>query len=151
MDDRDFFNWLAGFIDGEGCFGVYKRRDSSGWIFRFFVKLRDDDGDILEECQRRIGGTLRFEKSKNPKWGGQVIWAVSSREDCLRLIDVLDKHPLRAKKRRDYALWREAVLLFSSVTKHCGNETAKRNNAPIWAEIADIKDQFNELRRYKPR
>lgn len=146
--DKDFGNWLAGFIDGEGCFGIYKRKDSSGWIFRFFVKLRDDDAAILHECQRRIGGTVRYEKPKNPKWGGQVIWAVSSRKDCLALIDMLDECPLRAKKQRDYQVWREAVLQFDKVQRHIGNDAAKKANAPIWEKLADLKLQMNKLREY---
>lgn len=147
--DRDFKNWLAGFIDGEGCFGIYKRKDSAGWIFRFFIKLRDDDAQILYDCQSYIGGTVRLIASTNPKWGGQVVWSVSSRSDCLKLIELLDEHPLRAKKRLDYALWRRAVFLFDDVQRHVGNSKAKAANKPIWDEISSLKEQLTELRRYK--
>lgn len=147
--DRDFGNWLAGFIDGEGCFGLYKRADSAGWIFRFFVKLRDDDTEILKECQKAVGGTIRHIDSDNPNWGGQVLWSVSSRSDCLMLIEILDAHPLRAKKRKDYEIWREAVLTFSRVQRHLGNEQTKIANEPIWSELQELKIKLNELRKYK--
>ena len=149
--DEGFYHWLAGFIDGEGCFGLYKRSDSDGWVFRFFLKLRDDDAEILEQLRKEIGGTVRYEPSQNPKWGGQAIWTISSRSECLRLVEILDAHPLRAKKRRDYEIWRRAVMLFSDVEQHIGNAAAKKANEPLWAQVRQCKEELTELRRYEPR
>lgn len=150
MDD-DFAHWLAGFIDGEGCFGLYKRSDSDGWVFRFFLKLRDDDAEILERLRHEIGGTVRYEAPSNSRWGGQAIWTISSRSECLRLVEILDAHPLRAKKRHDYAIWRRAVLLFADIEQHVGNANAKAANAPLWAEVRKCKEELTELRRYTAR
>jgi hypothetical protein len=147
--DRDFGNWLAGFIDGEGCFGLYKRSDSPGWAARFFVKLRDDDADVLLMCRDTLGiGTIRYIREPNPAWGSQVLWTVSSRADRLALVAILDDCPLRAKKRKDYALWREAVLLMEKVVQHAGNARTKELNEPIWQRLAELKRLLSEERRY---
>lgn len=44
----------------------------------------------------------------------QAIFSCYSKSDCLKLVALFDQHPLRAKKARDYAVWREAVLLLNS-------------------------------------
>lgn len=39
-----------------------------------------------------------------------VRWYATKLADCMALVDVFDRHPLRAKKKRDYEIWRAAVL-----------------------------------------
>lgn len=107
-EDAGFASWLAGFIDGEGCFTV-KGHSRGTYAPSFRIKLRSDDAGILEGIRRTVGiGTV----SNIPGSGGsedQVAWTVSDKEGCQRLVDLLDKYPLRAKKRNDFLIWREAV------------------------------------------
>lgn len=114
MDDA-FGNWLAGFIDGEGCFTVEitnKRRP----CVRFNILVRNDDAAVITEIHRRTGiGKLifrpaRYYKNRVKHALPQIVWRVQRRDECMALVDVLDRYPLRAKKARDYAIWREAVL-----------------------------------------
>lgn len=70
MDDA-FGNWLAGFIDGEGCFSVreIKGTKDSHYIFRFTIRLRIDDIEILNLIRDTIKlGTVYFgpRKDGNP-------------------------------------------------------------------------------------
>ncbi len=44
--DRDFGNWLAGFVDGEGCF-YFKRVNQTNLVPAFAIKVRADDPSIL--------------------------------------------------------------------------------------------------------
>ena len=117
--DDGFGHWLAGFIDGEGCFGIAQRQgekhNSSIYYFCFMsIKLRDDDRSIIEEIRCRTGiGSIYVNKARsNSKTGIQ--WLIINKSDCLSLVEILDKYPLRAKKSKDYAIWREAVLLWVS-------------------------------------
>ncbi len=109
--DKDFGNWLAGFIDGEGCFIL---RETYPDYFRcgFSIELRVDDAPILEEVRTRLGiGTLKYRNrsGKNGNDCPQASWNLQSQLDCVALMELLDKHPLRAKKAHDYAIWRMAL------------------------------------------
>lgn len=148
QETRDFENWFAGFAAGEGCFTITKRTDSGGIVVGFQIKLRDDDAAILFECQRRFGGTVVYIHEKNPKWGNQVTWRVRDTQECVRLVGIFDKCPLRAKKQDDFLIWREAVLLRATIVKHLGNEKTKLANSPIWDKMAVLKQQLEQGRKY---
>jgi len=105
--DDAFGNWFAGFIDGEGNFQYSGRRGRS-----FRINLREDDKPILEEIRQTLGcGTLCFlPKSRyNPNQRDQ--YQISSMYDHIKvLIPLLEKCPLRAKKKNDYIKWRDVIL-----------------------------------------
>jgi hypothetical protein len=109
--DAAFGNWLAGFIDGEGCFRIkpINQKDAPGWMCIFVLKLRDDDAAILRLAHAETGiGRLyphKGEKGQNPG----LAWWVQRRMECVALTFILSRFQLRAKKRHDFVLWREAV------------------------------------------
>jgi hypothetical protein len=108
MDDA-FGHWLAGFIDGEGCFMVYGPEGGHRRCCKFTLKLRGDDVAVLVEIVEKTGiGRVRHQPNKQrtlPQYG----WLVDTKADCVALVVLLDRYPLRAKKARDYAIWREGV------------------------------------------
>lgn len=100
--------WLSGFADGEACFVIAPRTDRGvGWTVRFQIGLRADDVLVLEQLQAAFGGTWRFvpRREGNP----QAMWTVAGKRELAGLVDYFDRFPLRAKKARDYAIWRRAV------------------------------------------
>jgi hypothetical protein len=113
--DDAFGHWLAGFIDGEGCF-IIKANPKRGRVHYacvFEISLRADDAAILHECARRTGlGQVHekrgriTERRPNPF----VRWQMSRRAEALALVELLDRYPLRAKKAQDYAIWKRGVL-----------------------------------------
>lgn len=119
-DQESFYNWLTGFIDGEGHFGLYKNGKYSV-LAQFNLKVRDDDSEMIELIEQQLGfGRIhRLYAKKYVTYsarGGsrpQIGFQVTKIEDCLKLISILDQHPLRSKKRRDYVIWREAVIEMS--------------------------------------
>src|SRR4051812_19925163 len=99
-----FGHWLAGFVDGEGCFSItqphaYKRSCRCD----FTITLRDDDGPILEEIQKQLGvGRLsRHVRKVNPKNGKpQARYSVATKRETLVIVGTFDRFPLRAKKAK---------------------------------------------------
>ena len=109
--DADFANYMAGLIDGEGCFSVHKKQVNGYETFdcQFSITMRADDAAILYEMQRRLEGAgsiaIRDKETSNP----QVRYCISSKRDCYILREVLLNFPLRAKKARDFEIWCHAL------------------------------------------
>lgn len=145
MTQEDAFDcWLSGFIDGEGSFNICKQSANQSYDVRMTIKLRDDDLAILEKCQARIGGRLNFFTPKNGS-KPQVTLYVSSTADCKRVISILDRFPLRAKKKKDYIVWKQAVLLREQVTRRKG---CKEINAPLYTQLEQLRQQLITDRKY---
>ena len=110
--DPGFAHYMAGFIDGEGCFHVHKKHVNGVDTYdcQFSMTLRADDRPIVEQMQRALGGIGSI--AKRPKKGNaqeQVRFCVSSKADCMLLRAVLSAFPLRAKKARDFEIWCQAL------------------------------------------
>lgn len=142
--DPGFGNWLAGFIDGEGSFVIA----TSNGQFRcmFSLAVRDDDFEVIREVAERtgigsIGRRRRYAANHNPT----VVWTVTSIRDCVALVRILDRFPLRAKKRRDYAVWRRAVLHWE--TRPVGSHW---HGTVDWHEFAALKRELEAVRVYQP-
>jgi len=145
--DRELGIRLAAFTDGEGHFAICtnngdKRQKS--YACRFIIKLRDDDLELLERFHQATGlGTLLVHGGGGPTARtryAQARWAVHAKAECLRLTEIFDEHPLWSKKARDYAIWREAVIHWCSVSAH---------NGPVdWAPMARWFEEIREARRH---
>jgi hypothetical protein len=153
MIDDAFGHWLAGFIDGEGCFALRRHNPSHicghSWGAIFVLKVRDDDAAIIEEIAARTGlGRVTYGRApsgyRNTR--PQAKWQVQSKADCVALADLLDRYPLRAKKARDLAVWSKAVRLRLQTVN--GGPSARERNEPIWAEIAELYEELSLLRAY---
>jgi len=110
--DPGFAHYMAGFIDGEGCFHVHKKHVNGVDTYdcQFSMTLRADDRPIVEQMQRALCGIGSI--AKRPKKGNaqeQVRFCVSSKADCMLLRAVLSAFPLRAKKARDFEIWCQAL------------------------------------------
>jgi hypothetical protein len=143
--DPAFGNWLAGFIDGEGYFAIGVNQGACFCSFRIDIRL--DDRAILEEIRERTGlGTIRVRQpspndSKNRCL--QAVWQVHRADACLRLAHILDAHPLRAKKARDYAIWREAVFDWQTPRRYGPGA----NND--WTRMLELASALKAVRRFE--
>lgn len=142
MIDSDLGYWLAGFIDGEGSFGIVTLRATT-FQCRFSLTLRDDDRAILESLHAITQlGHLTPQKAR----GGskpQLAWVIDSKMDCQELVCILDRFPLRTKKIRDYLVWRAAVLEWCRA--HGRSRTDEYRD-----RMASLKAELSEGRTYKP-
>jgi hypothetical protein len=104
---------LAGLLDAEGHLGIVPN-NGDGWRCHCSVNLRDDDRDVLEDFRAKLGiGRLNQVSARNGS-RPQVVWKIASKVECQVLVDLLDVHPLRGRKRAEYEIWREAVGLWGS-------------------------------------
>lgn len=112
--DEDFGHWFAGLADGEGCFYI-----GGGNVgCQFLMELRADDGQMLEEIRDELGfGRIHYSISDSARTPTCRL-EVTRRKDCLSLVHLFDKYPLRSKKARDFAIWRRAVLEHRMWSRH---------------------------------
>lgn len=105
--------WLAGFIDGEGYFrvAVQQQRAAGAFVPIFGIGLRVDDLPVLRQAQAAFGGRIAIKPAVG-RAKPVAQWSVVAKADLRRIVAYLDHFPLRSKKARDYAVWREAVLLY---------------------------------------
>ena len=147
--DSAFGHWLAGFIDGEGCFSIKHQRRGQGlktkkgyYYCSFRLALRIDDEAILQEAVRRTGlGSVHYVNAGPTRPHKQAVWTIQARAECLGLVAILDRCPLRAKKQRDFAIWRDAAFLSTRI-KNAYGQTA--NN---WQDMAALRTRLIEVRR----
>jgi hypothetical protein len=132
-----FGNWFAGFVDGEGCFMI-DRFNNACW---FQLWLRDDDVAIVEEIRDRLGfGRIHRSAAKTAGSNSKprIAWYVSRQADTQRLVEVFDQFPLRAKKARDFEIWKEAVSV-----KRWRSGSAKDRR------LAELRERLNAGRVYE--
>lgn len=110
--DPAFGHWLSGFIAGEGSFNIV--RNHGCWVISFTLSQRDDDADTIHEIrdQLDLGKVYRIKPSGASK--PKVAWQISRLSEQLQLIEVLDRFPIRSRKTKDYAIWKQAVLAKSA-------------------------------------
>lgn len=154
MDDV-FGYWLAGFLDGEASFNIDRRPPSAHdpyerFSCRLALVLRVDDRQIVEEIHARTGLGLVAEKAAQPRGHSmsapQIGWHVRSKMDCVALVALLDRYPLRSKKAADYRVWRQAVLAWAEMENRL-RRPGKGWARIDWEPIARLRDELHAGRR----
>lgn len=102
--------YLAGLTDGEGCFSISPGRVAA-YSCAFIVHMRADDRPLLEWLREEtgLGGICTGRRTQVGGDQPSVRWTVSRRCDCLALVAIFERYPLRSKKARDFDLWARAV------------------------------------------
>ena len=112
-------NYIAGFVDGEGCFALKFRRDIRHdrkgsptyyyWGIEFAIVLRTDDTAILESIQYTLGcGRISVGNFNTARF------SVNRLEDLSSIVvPFFEKYPLHAKKKHDFFLWEEALRILN--------------------------------------
>ena len=137
----DLAAFLAGFMEGEACFTVQKQaRGPYGCTMK--LSVRDDDELLLSELMAatRLGTLTR--KGARETSRPQVVWTVLAKADCLRLMELLDRYPLRGRKSHDYALWCAAAHWW------IGGDPAVTLSKRDWTPMAYLRQRLSECKRY---
>lgn len=141
--DPGFAHWMAGFIDGEGCFSVHKKNVNGCETYdcQFSITLRRDDKPILIAMKSALGGIGSLADRPAPKGREnskeQSRYCISSKADCQRLRAVLTAFPLRAKKARDFEIWCHALDAWIS-----------HEPGSSWEDISYYREQLMAVRNF---
>ena len=126
--DIGFGNYLAGLIDGEGCFMLNKQTQhkhlENFYYPRFALHLRADEMPILLQIKEFIGAGKVFLSHDTFHRSPMAMYQIDSAKDCMKLVNILDICPLRAKKSREYLIWRTCVILKLNHARHAYFTTA---------------------------
>jgi hypothetical protein len=156
--DRDAFgHWFSGFTDGEGCFylGCVKHRRANTPIAQFYINLRQDDRAILEEIRAFLGvgviyGHVTNQSQRNAK-PQSAFWVHRAKDVNLVLVPHFEKYPLRAKKARDFHIWKQGAELVYRVRCRPRRSLGRHGSAVRWtdAELAEFDTLASSLRQQR--
>jgi LAGLIDADG endonuclease len=141
-------DYVAGFVDGEGCFSVsirphptvrYGTRFVVGTVFQ--VSQHEDNVQILENLQRFFGCGRVVSKGPN---SNVMVYVVTRRSELESvIIPFFSKHPLISSKREDFLKFREIVERMQ------GKEHRTDGGFRTIVEIAFSMNQRGKQRRYR--
>ncbi len=160
-------DYISGFTDGEGCFGLSVRRDVRheraskavyySWKAIFAISLRADDFKILEEFKKRFEvGEISF--TKNNKSVRYQVTDLFELQDTI--IPFFRKNKLFGKKKRDFKLWAEAVSILLKYKKIRGSVNIVKGSMGfqkvVWskedlARIQEIQEQSSKFKSSQNR
>jgi len=147
MTDKDA-GWLAGFIDGEGCFACRvadRTHKGGGYNVRVWLNITQGVSRIhaLKYARELFKGFSRIQISRksngNPRWQDTYRLLVGTNKiDLAKTIDVLDQCPF-VTKAKEYVLWREAAML--AINSHPRKWDAKQRE-----RVAKIAQTLTKMR-----
>lgn len=143
-----FGDWFAGFVDGEGCFAINcscSKRDGNKEVKTGLqITLRDDDLEVLEYiCDTlNIGNIYKRQGYGNGKPTAQ--YYVYRKPDLKHvIIPLFEKHPLMAKKKRDFEIWKRAV----EIAFHLPKGSIPISNH-LWQQLKQLEAELKAVRVY---
>ncbi len=107
-------NFVAGFIEGEGHFGIAEANGGQSFWCLMSLRVRDDDAELLAWLRARTGVGLLRAVAAQGNAHPQVQWLVQTQADCHTLVELLAQFEMRGRKMREFAIWRRAVAVWSS-------------------------------------
>jgi hypothetical protein len=136
-----YCGWIAGFVDGEGCFStpIFRNRTMTlGWQVQptFVVVQSVSSRDVLEELARFFGcGKLSVNHRHDNHREDLCRYYVSKYTDLRDVIvPFFQKHELRTSKRVNFAKFVKVLRLI---------EERKHLTIPGLIEIAEIAETMN--------
>jgi len=109
-------DYIVGLTDGEGCFYVNARDRNPRWTpavqNHFYIKLREDNRELLEEIKEGFGcGAVYFQRDNRPNHASCYRFEINSHRDILGvLIPFFEQHPLHGPKQEDFRIFREIAF-----------------------------------------
>jgi hypothetical protein len=113
MTDRDFSNYVAGYVDGEGCFCISfnpRLKLTTGWEVRpsFSVSQNVDRAQVLVQIKDyfQCGSLRRDYSDKTLKYEIRSLAEIQR-----KIIPFFDQFPLLSDKQRDFELFKQICAM----------------------------------------
>jgi DNA modification methylase len=135
--------WLAGLVDGEGHFAI-KRASKGNYSCSFEMGMRLDDRATLERAKRFLGVGSISDRPARGSHNPMAVLSVDAKADCLRVVEVFARYPLRSKKLRDFLAWAEAAVEWNEMK--VGHRWSGRAD---WSRLAALKRSVERAREYR--
>lgn len=107
----NFYQWFAGFSDGESNFSIIPNYAENGdkilkFNFRFTIGLHIDDKNVLIRIQNLLGVGYIYENNNECKF------IVSDKQGIIKLISIFDNYNLNTTKYLDYLDFKKAFNMY---------------------------------------
>ena len=156
-------DYIAGFVDGEGCFALNLRRDVRherkgnpvyySWKAAFIIVLHKGDCELLEKIKRVLGcGSIHTSAGRGTQCRYQV---TNINELEYGIIPFFQKHKLHGKKRNDFTIWSKAVNILAKYKNRRGKVNIEKGtrgfNKIEWTKedmhkLIESRDQMNKYK-----
>lgn len=112
-------SYVVGFSMGEGCFHIKicnRRKGRQPRLFYsicpvFTIVQSEVDLGVLTFTQKVLGfGSLHKARYTEENRRATYILVISGLKRCKKVVELFDKYPLFGQKRKDYEMWKEAIL-----------------------------------------
>lgn len=154
IDRFAFGHYLSGLTDGEGSFVMDLIKPKKAPVIcrcRFIIVLRFDDLPILNTIQSYWGcGIIGARKGYRTVWPQRAYYVLRVGELKNIVVRHYELFPLRAKKARDFEIWKEGVELIYKVMQrgrkgHMKRAIGGKGSGPIWT--VDERNHFASLKK----
>jgi len=132
--------YIAGFVDGEGCISLGRKKDNSyrrHHTYQLVVTISNTRKEILEWLHKKFGGHFRIShppsKSRNKVW----VWAIL----CRKAINFLKEIYPYLKIKKSQA---KLAMEYYELVNPCGNHTFDPKN---WEKRDKIYNQMKILNK----
>lgn len=138
-NDRNFYEWFRGLVDGEGCFYINvkknKWKEKVTFSFTFSLYMHKDDAPMINSIAQKLNiGSVRI--------GSHFVsYIIENRMDLLKIFDIFDETPLNTSKNLNYLAFKKAYYLWCK-------RNIKESNLNICEEILNIKNSMNRKRTF---
>jgi len=129
-------HWLAGLVDGEGCFQIVRYHGGAQHRCRFTLALRADDTAVVQRARDILGvGDVRFYPCKTESRPLCTL-VVNRKADIYHLLTFFSRFPLRSKKGLDFAHW----------SRHHGLPTGGKKAEESYRQMRGLRRYRNPFR-----
>lgn len=106
----NFFQWLVGFTDGDGCFNVYV--NESHKIFTFKISQKNNNLRALHYIKKNLGVGSVVEDKR-----GMAHFLIRNKKDLIEtIIPIFDKFPLLTSKEFSYQQFKKCLNISNDIS-----------------------------------
>lgn len=109
LKDEEFYEWLRGLVDGEGCFIISSLGgEAPNFSFRFIICMHKDETPMINYIAERLKVGSVHVKSRD------VHYIVSSRSDLEKIFRIFGEYPLNTSKNLNYLMFKKGYNLYQN-------------------------------------
>lgn len=135
LNSKEFYTWLSGFTDAEGCFFISRTggKIKRYYLFQYIIYLHTDDTPVLKFIQKTLG----LGKVTSMKGGRMSRLIIQSQKEVEEIIKIFSNYTLQSSKLLNFLEFKKAFELYN-------NHSEKTEE--LFKKIEIIKSRMNRKR-----